>query len=185
MKKTIAILAGLMIGILIGHAAVILSVPTSTMKRTIKSMQANGLNANEIHHAARVSPQSRRVVRPAPDLAYSTCIYDVSKTPVRFTSPVSSGYLSLSMFALNTNNSFVRNDLARPAIPIDVVLVRSDEDVARLRSALPETTELIEAPSQRGIALFRTIVPRPEDWPRIDEERRGAKCAPFSPEPPQ
>lgn len=178
MKGRIAfILLSLMLGAAMGHAAVLLTAPRSAMNSAIERIHASGLDFNEIRHAARVGPESRRVVRPAPDLAYSTCLFDVGEAPVRFRAPPPSGYLSLSLFAMNTDNFFVRNDQHRPNMPIDVVLMKSGMRVTdTLRAALPEATEFVEAPSERGIALFRTIVPTPEDWVRIDDERRRATC---------
>ena len=55
---------------------------------------------------------SRRVVMPSPDLLYASCAFDLSKGPWRIRAdPKAPHYWSIAMYAANSDNFFVVNDL--------------------------------------------------------------------------
>ena len=77
------ILGALIIAALV-HFAAIYAVPRVLMNVAIDRIGAvGGVNAWRL--GDRVTATSRWVVRPSPDFAYSTCVFDLSDGPVVIT----------------------------------------------------------------------------------------------------
>jgi uncharacterized membrane protein len=110
------------------------------------------------------------VVRPSPDLAYSTCVYDLSQGPVRISAAPTpgQGYVSVSVFAANTNNIAVFDTTRKPD-GIDFVLAREGQQT-------PPGAEVVISPSNRGIVLDRRLAANDELFAAADQARRADKC---------
>lgn len=126
----------------------------------------------------RADASSRTIVRPSPDLLYTSCAFDVSERPLRITAPVPDSYLSISGFAANTDNFFAINDAQVPAEPggrkrLDIVLARAG---AR---DLPPGARVVTAPTTRGLILFRLLITRDDDVPALQELQALQSCRPL------
>ena len=129
--------------------------------------------------AARADASARTVVRPSPDLLYTACVFDLSAGPLRLSTPVPPGYLSISGFADDTSNFFAVND--RDAV-VDAdgrrrleVLLTADASVQA-----PSGARVIVSPSVRGLVLFRTLIPdeaRLAQWQA--EYQKPQRCEPL------
>jgi len=123
-----------------------------------------------VRHGRRPDENSRAVVRPSPDLLYSTCPYDLSAGPVRVTAPVPPGtYWSVSAFDADTDNFFVEND-RQAADRVDFVIAR--HAAAARAHGLP----VVVSPTNRGLILFRTLIDDEKRLGEIDRVRRQAAC---------
>lgn len=149
------------------HYFTLVGTPGFIMDRVMMKMGA----VNEIHHQARVTANSRAVVRPSPDLLYSICPFDLSQGALHVTAKVPPGtYWSVSIFDADTNNFFVKNDSqAKGAIDLMVMLPMTDVK-------MPRGTTQVLSPSAKGLVLFRTLVGDEKDFAAIDAVRRGARC---------
>jgi uncharacterized membrane protein len=128
---------------------------------------------NTIAHAARATAESRTIVKPSPDLLYSTCGYDVSRRPLKIVSGAPADtYWSVALYADNTDNFFVVNDTAAKGQPTTIILLGPGQ------SAPVDTagTVIVNAPSTRGLVLFRTLVNDDNREAEIDQARRQASC---------
>jgi uncharacterized membrane protein len=157
-------------------------LPHIVMSRAMAQMGA----VNTIHHGARATAEIHGVVRPSPDLLYSVCPYDVSKEPVLIVADVPAGtYWSVSMFDADTNNFFVLND-RRVSGTIMLTLLSADTPPDRMHpTRAPENSKssnvrTVEAPTARGLILFRTLVNDEKNLAAIEGARRRAFCAPLS-----
>ena len=126
----------------------------------------------------RADAAARTIVRPSPDLLYTSCAFDVSARPLRITAPVPDGYLSISGFAANTDNFFALNDADVAPAPggrrqLEVVLARAGT------GGLPHGVRVIAPPSDRGLILFRTLITRDADLPRLLELQAQQRCEPL------
>ncbi|HEY1077956.1 MAG TPA: DUF1254 domain-containing protein [Fontimonas sp.] len=101
---------------------------------------------------------ARIVVRPSPDLLYTACLFDVSEGPLHITAALPDSYLSVSGFGAETSNFFALND--RDAWSVDGAPGLLDITLAMTpaRGTEPGTTRHIQAPSPRGLVLFRMLV---------------------------
>src|SRR5262245_34412663 len=87
------------------HFAAIVAVPYALMNIAMERFGAAGVNT--WHLGERVTAASRQIVRPAPDFAYSACVYDLSNGPVIISAAPYDDYWSLSLYGENTDNFFV------------------------------------------------------------------------------
>lgn len=127
----------------------------------------------------RADAGSRTIVRPSPDLLYTSCAFDVSERPLRVTAPVGDGYVSISGFAANTDNFFALNDVqvlagADGARRLSVIVARAD-----LRVEEPGT-RVVVAPSDTGLILFRTLIPGDAALPQLRALQAQQRCEPLA-----
>jgi uncharacterized membrane protein len=172
MGKLLTLIFGIVIIAAITHIASVWLLPRAIMYRTMSRIAEAGIN--EIHFGKRPDETARGVVRPSPDLLYSTCPYDLSAGPLRVRSPVPNDtYWSVSLFDAATNNFYVRNDrqvYAGKSSVVDFVIVPpgSHEDT--------ENMPRVESPSTKGLVLFRTLINDEKNLAAIDALRREASC---------
>jgi uncharacterized membrane protein len=155
----------------VSHIAVIVAAPYVLMRGAMARVSRDGTSINAWNHAPRVSEESRRVVRPSPDLAYSSCVYDLSAGPIRVTAAAWDDYMSVSAFAENSDNFFVINDRQAPN-GVDFMLIRAGEPKPA------GAAMVVESPSMTGIILQRRIAPTEERFAQADVARKGDICGP-------
>jgi len=147
-------------------------VPHLIMRRAMATIGKAAGGTNRLFHGKRPTATARQVVMPAPDLIYSSCVYDLSWGPVRLQGPVAEGYWSLSAYAENTDNFFVANDRELPERRFDVVLIRKGE---RLPAEFAGVTA-IPAPSDRGILLIRMFIGDGSALDHIRDIQQAMRC---------
>ena len=155
---------------LLAWQATLAMVPRALMAlATGRVAQAGGYN--RMSHAPVVTAQSRAIVRPSPDLLYSSCPFDVSKAPVLIdVAPVAAPYWSLSVFDAETNVVFVRNNIEAGGRPVRVA-------VALAGQAVPAGYQPVRVAGSRGIALIRILFDRAAPVAMLDRARRASRCA--------
>lgn len=162
------ILAGLVIAA-IAWQATLLAAPRLLMRLAVQRVEKAG-GANVMRHPPLADASARAIVRPSPDLAYSSCAYDLSKGPVSVhVAPVPAPYWSLSVFDANTDTAFVRNSRQTAGKPIDIVLARPGQPV-------PAGREVVRVAGARGVALVRALVPNRAAFPAIEAARQASEC---------
>ena len=153
------------------HWAAISEAPSFIMWRAMGRVGQGKINT--IAHAERATAESRAVVMPSPDLLYSTCVFDVSKRPLKIVSGAPEGtYWSVALYADNTDNFFVLNDAAAKGQPATVVVLGPGQ------SAPSDAAGMItvSSPTARGLVLIRTLINDDSRQPEIDKARRAATC---------
>lgn len=164
------ITATLVVAVLV-HIATIYALPRAIMARALDKLGT----PNTMHVGRRPDASARMIVRPSPDLLYSTCPYDLSKGPLRVTARVPhTTYWSISAFDSATNNFFVRNDLQIAGNSIEVLLVRPGKPWPRLDDAVERI--VLFAPSDRGLILIRMLIDNEAHLAALDAFRRHASC---------
>jgi uncharacterized membrane protein len=168
------VIASLVLAVLV-HVVAVRAIPLGIMRVAMSKIgQAGAVNA--FVHPPLPTAEARGVVRPSPDLAYSTCIIDLSKGPVHVEVPLTAPYTSVALYATNTDNYYVRNDRDSGGKSLNVVVIGPG---AEKPAALPEGAELVEAPTAKGLVLVRRVVESAEAYPAIDETRKASVCAPL------
>lgn len=165
------ITATLLVAVLV-HIATIYILPRAIMARALEKLGT----PNTMHVGKRPDASARMIVRPSPDLLYSSCPYDLSKGPLRVTARVPhTTYWSISAFDSATNNFFVRNDQQIAGNSIEVLLVRPGMPWPRLDDAVERV--VLFAPSDRGLILIRVLIDNETHLAALDAFRRHANCA--------
>ncbi len=172
MRRALVWALGIALGAAAVHVAAVAALPYVIMSRVLGALAAQA-GANTWVHPPLATDASRTVVRPSPDLAYSSAVFDVSERPLHVMVPLSAPYTSLSGFATNTDNFFAVNDQNAGGDVIDVVLVGPGTK----REGL-EGSRVVESPTDRGVLLVRRVVPSADAFPAIDAARRQARAEP-------
>ncbi|WP_332820240.1 DUF1254 domain-containing protein [Sphingopyxis sp.] len=159
---------GLLVAVATGYAA-IAAIPYGLMNVAVDRLGQGGINRMAYGNLA--TPERQPVVRPSPDLAYSTCPYDLSAGPLAVdVTPVPGRYSSLSIFDAATDVIFVRNDVEAGGKPYRIVLARGGQ-------AVPKGAEVVRTNYDRGIALIRLLLKDPAEIGALDAARRQSSCA--------
>lgn len=128
---------------------------------------------NSFTHAPPVDARRQFVVRPSPDLLYSTCPFDLSAGPVEVTAvPIPGRYSSISVFDARTDVVFVKNDEQMAGQPMRVVLALSGQPV-------PAGVEVVRLGTPKGIVLQRVLLADPAEAATVDPVRSQARCMPL------
>ena len=149
--------------------ATLVATPRLIMAVAVKRLaEAGGLN--RMFHAPLPAAGRRTIVRPSPDLAYSSCPFDLAAGPLLVeTAPVPAPYWSLSVFDRRTDVVFVRNRRDTGGAPVRIVLARPWQEV-------PAGIEAVRLKGDRGIALVRILVPDRSRFAPLDRARRAGSC---------
>jgi uncharacterized membrane protein len=166
-------LLGIGLGAALVHVAAVAALPHAVMSRVLAGL-AGQAGENRFVHPPLATDASRTIVRPSPDLAYSSAVFDVSERPLHVVVPLTAPYTSLSGFAANTDNFFAVNDRTAGAAVIDVVVVGPGTPRAGL-----EGRRVVESPSDRGVLLVRRVVVNAEAFPALDAVRQEARAEPL------
>ncbi|MEP2827724.1 DUF1254 domain-containing protein [Parvibaculum sp.] len=156
------------------HVAVVAAVPHIVMGIAMARIAGDG-GANVMKDAPPPTAEARTVVRPSPDLAYSACVLDLARGPVRLSVRKSAPYTSLSLFAANTDNYFIEDDRRRDG-EIELIVVGPGGSVP---PRLPQGARVVEAPSDRGMAIVRRVVEQESVFSGIEAARRRSFCVPY------
>ena len=172
MKPLIKSLVIVLVTAVVVHLAVILSAPNLLMAVAFKRLSAEGAMVNQMIYPPRTTEASRAIVRPSPDLAYASCAFDLSKGPVRVKAAKASDYMSVSVYASNSDNIFAINDRQAPD-GVDLIIVGRGQ-VAPTGAAI-----VVQSPTQRGIVLERRLAPSAEAFAAADMARKKGVCSPL------
>ena len=141
----------------------------SAAMKKIGSADANG-RANVFAFGPMATADRQPIVRPSPDLVYSSCVFDLSQGPVLVdVAPVPGKYWSLSIFDARTDVAAVRSDRDTGGQNARLALVR-DGQVA------PKGYDVVKLDHDRGIALIRILLSDPAEFAEVDAIRRKSTC---------
>ncbi|WP_066589199.1 DUF1254 domain-containing protein [Sphingomonas pruni] len=135
---------------------------------------AKGTGYNAMFAAPLSTDKARAIVRPSPDLAYSSCPFDLSNGPVLVdVAPVPAPYWSLSIFNSRTDVAYVRNNIDAGNQPIRIAIARPGQPV-------PDGMTAVRVDGTTGIALIRILVPDRAQFAAIDAARKASNCKALS-----
>lgn len=146
----------------------LVQTPRAIMAAAMTRLARGGVN--QFTHAPLAHAGSNTIVRPSPDLAYSSCPLDLSAGPVPIRVPaMPAAYWSLSVFDARTDVAFVRNNVDTNGQPIAITVAREDQTVA------PDATA-VRVKGDKAVALIRILVDDRARFPEIDAARKAAVC---------
>ena len=165
-------LGPLIVGAVLGAVAwqaTLVAAPDALMQLALQRVAKAG-GENRFSHAPLATAASRAIVRPSPDLAYSSCPFDLSKGPLLIDAvPVLAPYWSLSIFDTHTNVALVRNGIKAAHKPFRIAVLASGQSA-------PAGYEPVHVDGTRGIALIRILIDDRARFPAVDQERRATTC---------
>ena len=160
--------AGVLVAAATWHATLV-ATPFALMRVAMNRLGASG-RVNAFTHGAPTRAESQFVVRPSPDLLYSTCVFDRSIGAVLVdVAAIPDHYWSVSIFDARTDVAAVRSDRDTGGAPARLALVAPG-------AAAPAGYEAVPLEHARGIALIRILVAGEADYRAIDPLRQLANC---------
>jgi uncharacterized membrane protein len=165
---------------LVVHAVTLVDLPEAVMARALDDL-SHGRGYNTIRHADRADANSRRIVRPSPDLFYSVCPFDLDQAhgALRVHADVPPGtYWSVSVFDAYTDNVFIENNRQATGGKVDFVIVGPKSGL--IDGGKAHAPQQVYSPTTKGLVLFRTLIDDEANLPEIDAARRQATCAPYA-----
>lgn len=155
----------------LGHLGTILLAPHAIMEVAMWRLSSDGGRMNAFRFALRPGPGFHTVVRASPDVAYASCVYDLSQGPIVVSAAPSrdKGFASVAVFAANSDNIAAFNTIAHPQ-GIAFVLALPNQAVRR---NLP----VVRATTTRGIILDRRLAPDAASFAVADAARRSDRCS--------
>ncbi|MES2989142.1 MAG: DUF1254 domain-containing protein [Pseudomonadota bacterium] len=155
---------------LIAYQVALVVAPRVLMGLAMSRIEKFG-GPNRFTHSPLADDKSRAIVRPSPDLAYSSCPFDLSEGPLRIDAvPVTAApYWSLSVFDAQTDAVFVRNAVDAAAAPFRVAIVGPGQ-------VAPAGYTPVRVSGTRGIALVRILIADKARFAEIDAARRATIC---------
>jgi len=164
------VLLGLILMAVAWHVTLV-QTPRALMAAATHRIANAGSGFNTMTAAPLATSDSRMIVRPSPDLAYSSCPFDLSKGPVLVdVAAVPAPYWSLSVFDARTDVAFVRNNVQANGNPIRVALLGEKGGQA------PPGYEPVPVKGDKGIALIRILIDDRARFPQIDAARQASSC---------
>lgn len=122
---------------------------------------------------------SREIARDLdPAFRYAVCVYDLSTGPVAIEAAPGPDYWSLSFHDAFAGVHYALNNRSADQGRV-MVAVAPEARVARLQRALQEGEEtklVVGAPSRRGYALLKILVPTPSRAAEAAERLKTASC---------
>ena len=175
MKRAATFIVAMLIVAACVHVATVWALPSVIMSKVVDRIGGHA-EVNHFIEPPLATDKARTVVRPSPDLAYSVCVLDLSRGPVRIHVPLTPPYTSIALYSGTTDNYFVRNDRDTGGKPLDVIVVAPG---AKMPGGVPEGTNVVTAPTVKGLALVRRAVEDAASFPALDRIRKTATCAPM------
>jgi uncharacterized membrane protein len=130
---------------------------------------------NHFSHSPPVDARDQSIVRPSPDLLYSTCPYDLSGGPIEVRAwPVPGHYSSISVFDARTDVAYVRNDEQMAGAPMHLILALADQAVPTQSG--PDAADVVRVSGKKGVILQRVLLNGRAELPLVDGVRSRATC---------
>lgn len=162
------LLIGAVLAVL-SYQATLIATPYVLMSAAMKRVGSAG-PVNRFAFGKMATADNQPIVRPSPDLSYSSCVFDLSKGPILIdVEPVPGHYWSLSIFDARTDVAAVRSDRDTGGKPAKLALLRDGQKA-------PEGYEPVKLGYDKGIALIRILLNEPADFPEVDAIRRKSTC---------
>jgi uncharacterized membrane protein len=144
------------------HFVIVWQIPSFVTNRSVEAFFARKKvrEFNRLFHNDLTNAGSDLVPMSNADIKNSLAVFDVSEKPVRIRCvvPNSENYWSISLYAWNTDNFFVRNDRSSDKKEFDLVIVKPDSKYQKQTNE-----EVIVSPTLKGVVLIRFIVSNRND----------------------
>lgn len=152
----------------ISHWAVLSRAPSTIMSVALDRLAERGVPTHAFALSPASTPQTQTIVRPAPDLSYSVCLFDFAALdgPLRVGMSPYTDYASLSFFDSDTNN---------------FLTIRGEGQAQEILLAPPGSASAdntVISPTERGLILIRRLSPNAAARGQVEQAARGDICAP-------
>jgi uncharacterized membrane protein len=158
------------VSMFVGWNAMNWAIPKVIMIKVMEGLAERGAGVNTMTRNGPPDPYRQLVVRPSPDLLYSTCVYDLDGGPLRINIGPTNGYLSVSFYDHITNNyETLTGDLITQQRS-NIILVQKGQDAS-------SGPHVITSPSEKGLVLVRRRISGKDSLPDMQAAQANDACA--------
>ncbi len=156
------------------HLVVVYATPvvltSLTLNRLLEKAPANTM----FHHPEGTITMAKEELAN-PNMLVSTCVFDVTKKPLRVETLVPETFWSLAMYTRDRKAFFVLNESQTPVknVTIDLVGPTSGRDYLKQDMSVP----IIESPNDQGIIVMRMLASDQNKRNDLREMRTASRCA--------
>ncbi|HEX5509092.1 MAG TPA: DUF1254 domain-containing protein [Pseudolabrys sp.] len=172
------LLGGLLLGGVV-HLATIMILPrTATQDAYARISPIAPVNTV----VALPAPTPDRELMPFMDPAFATavCRYDIGKSPLKLTVPVSLAYTSISFYTRHDVAYYAINDRAAGRRVVDLDLMTADQhnDMPEEEDVTAADRLIVESPTTSGLIVIRALATEPGLMAMARNTIAAAKCQP-------
>ena len=178
------VLAGLIVAGAI-HIAVVLGVPQLATNNAWTRLHGIG-KEHEIKLLPVAAPDAQTLPMMSPDIRYAICRYDLTKAPLRVSTPLPDGTWTIAFYTpLGDNFYTIRgSDIRRDQVQVVVYgqnqeIIEPPDDA----QAIPENEIVVRAQEAKGLIVIHAPIRSRVFADLTDEQLRKARCAPLTSDP--
>ncbi len=115
-----------------------------------------------------------------PAFAGAVCRYDISKSPLKLTVPVSLAYTSISFYTRHDVAYYAINDRAagRRVVDLDLMTTEQHNDMPEEEDVTAADRLIVESPTTTGLIVIRALATEPGLMPIARQTIAAAHCRP-------
>ena len=177
-RWALILVVGVVLGLIV-HLVTIMALPrTATQDAYARLTPITAVNT--VVPLPPPTPDKALMPFMDPAFAAAICRYDLSRGPIKFTTPVSLAYTSVSFYSRYDIAYYAINDRAAGRRTIELDLMTTAQ-----RAELPEDEEvtaadrlIVESPTTTGLIAIRALAPEPGLMPMARAAVSNARCQP-------
>jgi uncharacterized membrane protein len=177
-RWALILVVGVVLGLIV-HLVTIMGLPrTATQDAYARLTPITPLNT--VVPLPAPTPDNALMPFMDPSFAAAICRYDLSRGPIKFTTPVSLAYTSVSFYSRYDIAYYAINDRAAGRRTIELDLMTSAQ-----RAELPEDEDvtaadrlIVDSPTTTGLIAIRALAPEPGLMPMARAAVATGQCRP-------
>ena len=150
-------------------------IPRFITRRVVRrvGVTIGGEPWNKLNYSGLADASKNPIVATSPDMLLLFGAYDVSSGPVAVQCkvPSSDNYWSISLYAWNTDNFFVLNDMSAKSREFDLIIHAPNQTPQGTNDA----GEVVVSPTSRGVIIVRAVIKDRENREEITQLERVLK----------
>jgi uncharacterized membrane protein len=172
------LLAGVLLGGIV-HLVAVLILPRTATQDAYSRLSAIA-PVNTVVPVPPPGPDSATMPFMDPAFASAVCRYDLSKGPIKFSTPVSLAYTSVSFYTRQDIAYYAINDRAAGRRTIELELMTPDQhaDLPEEEDVTAADRLIVESPTPTGLIAIRALAPEPGLMPMARGAVAAARCVP-------
>lgn len=151
------------------HIFTLRAAPSVIMTKAVATMSERGIPPHRFVMSKRLTPETQSIVRASPDLAYSLCLFDLSKGPVLVRGEKWDGYGSLTIFNSVTDAAYIASLDASGSDFGSVILTLDDKFISKAHP-------IAVLKNPKGIALIRRLAPTVKLFEAVQNLSKSDVC---------
>ena len=172
-------------GILLGgvvHLATVLLLPRMA-NQDAYSRLAPVTPVNKVVPIPAPSPDKATMPFMDPAFAMAVCRYDLTKSPLKFSVPISQAYTSVSFYTRSDIAYYAINDRAagRRVIELDLMTAEQHSEVPDNEEITAADRLIVESPTNTGLIVIKALAAEPGLLAAAQSSLTAARCQPQAP----